>query len=340
MQEALNIGIVGATGAVGQEILRCLELLDFPIKKLLLMASARSKGKRFCTKWGEFQVENAHDADFQGLDIVFFSAGKDTSLALAQKALHAGAYVIDNTSAFRMQANTALVVPEVNAHEIPKKPSLIANPNCSTIQLVLALKAIHDAAGLRSVRVATYQSCSGAGQKGIDALIDETKTALNGTRLSDSTVHARGIAFDVVPQIGAFLSDGYSEEELKMMQETQKILALPELAISATCVRVPVLRGHSEAVFVTTRKKLSTQEAKNILANAKGLVLSDLNDPSQYPTATQADGKLQSYVGRVRQDYADPNGICFWLVSDNLLKGAALNAVQIAQYLLNLNPST
>lgn len=335
MRTKFHVAVVGATGAVGREMIHCLENLDFPVQTLRLLASERSKGKVLSTKWGDITVEDVQESSFDGLDLVFFSAGKAVSLEHAPRAVASRAYVIDNTSAFRLQSGTPLVVPEINPETIGRTPCIIANPNCSTIQMVLALKALDSAAGLKSVRVATYQSCSGAGQKGIDALIEETQSALNGARSTGSKVHARGIAFDVVPQIGAFQADGYSEEEQKMMQETKKILSLPSLKISATCVRVPVMRGHSEAIFITTHQKLSLSQAKQLLAGAPGLSLSDADDMNNYPTATQSEGQYTTYLGRIREDYADDNALTFWIVSDNLLKGAALNAVQIAQFLLS-----
>ena len=335
MVEKARVAVVGATGAVGREMLHCLEALSFPVGSIRLAASKRSAGKKIQTPWGESTVCAVEDCDFSDIDIALFSAGGAVSLAHAPRAVSQGAFVIDNTSAFRMQNDIALIVPEINPECIPESPSIIANPNCSTIQMVLALKAIQDVAGLESVRVATYQSCSGAGQKGIDALLDETKLAIVGARPNSSRVHARCIAFDVVPQIGAMNADGDTEEELKMMNETRKILKFSQLRISATCVRVPVLRGHSEVVSVVTRRPLSVEEAREALSKMPGLVLTDGDDVSAYPTATQCEGRFETLVGRVRKDHADPNGLVFWIVSDNLLKGAALNAVQIAQIVWN-----
>ena len=325
-----NIAILGATGAVGREMTRCVEALKLPVASLALLASPKSAGKIVETFAGSCVVQDAHAFDFRGVDIVLSSAGKSVSLELADEIVAAGALMIDNTSAFRRDPRWSLVVPEVNGDKIKPGAGIIANPNCSTIQLVLALKAISDAAGLKNVRVSTYQSCSGAGQKGVDALIDETRATLDGRRPERSTVHARTIAFDVVPQVGAFEDDRFTEEEHKMMFETKKILSDPHLRVSATCVRVPVVRSHSECVHVVTRSRLSVREAMNALNAMPGLTVADIDDVNQYPTAITAQNAFETFVGRVREDPADENGLIFWIVSDNLLKGAALNAVQIA----------
>lgn len=324
-----HVAVVGATGAVGCEMIHCLEALQFPLGELDLVASSRSAGKFVKTPWGDKCVQNAADYSFDGVDIALFSAGKSVSLELAPKAVQAGALVIDNTSAFRMDADKALVVPEVNGELIDLTPRIIANPNCSTIQMVLALYALERAVGIDAVRVSTYQSCSGAGQKGINALLDETRQTLDGHRPEKSAVHARTIAFDVVPQIGPLMMDGFSEEEHKMMNETRKILNRPDLLISATCVRVPVLRSHSEVVHVSTKSPVSVQEAQKLFDQMEGLRVTDIDCPSNYPTSVQAEGLFETLVGRIRIDPVD-KGLIFWVVSDNLLKGAALNAVQIA----------
>jgi len=327
--EKAHVAVVGATGAVGREMIHCLEALEFPVGELDLVASSRSAGKSIDTPWGAKIVKDAASYDFAGVDIALFSAGKSVSLELAPKAVQAGALVIDNTSAYRMDADKALVVPEVNGELIDLSPRIIANPNCSTIQMVLALAALDKAVGIRSVRVATYQSCSGAGQKGMDALLNETRQTLDGNRPEKSAVHARTIAFDVVPQIGPLTDDGFTEEEHKMMNETKKILGRPDLPVSATCVRVPVMRSHSEVVHVSTQKDISVSEAQAILNQMEGLCVTDIADPNAYPTSVQAEGNFQTLVGRIRKDPVE-QGLIFWVVSDNLLKGAALNAVQIA----------
>ena len=325
-----HVAVVGATGAVGREILHCLDALHLPIRKIDLVASARSAGKTLDTPWGVLTVQDASSFDFNGVDIALFSAGKAVSLELAPKVLAAGALMIDNTSAFRRDPAWPLVVPEVNGDLIELKSGIIANPNCSTIQMVLALKALDDAVGIDDVRVVTYQSCSGAGQKGIEALLDETRLSLDGNRPASSKVHARTIAFDVVPQIGPLLDSGNTEEEEKMMFETKKILGREDLRVCATCVRVPVLRSHSEVVNLVTRKPVSVREAQTILDEMPGLRVTDIQNPGNYPTAVQAEGLFETLVGRVRIDPVAKNGLIFWIVSDNLLKGAALNAVQIA----------
>lgn len=329
-EDGARIAVLGATGAVGREILHCLEALRMPVADIALLASPRSAGKTLDTFWGQRTVQDAHAFDFRGTDIVLSSAGKSVSLELAPKIVAAGALMIDNTSAFRRDPRWPLVVPEVNPGEISLRPGIIANPNCSTIQLVLALKAIADEAGLESVRAATYQSCSGAGQKGIDALMAETAAAMSGHRPETSAVHARTIAFDVVPQIGAFESDGFTEEEHKMMFETKKILGDDRLKVSATCVRVPVVRCHSESAHIVTKKPITPERAKEVLSAMPGLCVADADDFANYPTAFQAQNKFETFVGRIRKDPADEKGLIFWIVSDNLLKGAALNAVQIA----------
>ena len=329
-KDGARVAVTGATGAVGREMLGCIKNLGLPVRSLHLLASERSAGKILDWNGEPYVVENAHTFDFGKADIALFSAGAAVSRELAPKVLEAGALMIDNTSAFRRDPQWPLVVPEINGDLIKLESGIIANPNCSTIQMVLALKAIHETAGLKRVRVATYQSCSGAGQKGIDALIDETRQALDGQRPAKSAVHARGIAFDVVPQIGAFSESGYTEEEEKMMFETRKILDLPDLPVSATCVRVPVIRSHSEVVHVVTQKSWEINEIIDAMVQIPGLKVTDRNDIANYATATQAEGQYDTFVSRIRRDMAEENGLIFWIVSDNLLKGAALNAVQIA----------
>ncbi|MBQ9242475.1 MAG: aspartate-semialdehyde dehydrogenase [Proteobacteria bacterium] len=328
--DGAHVAVVGATGAVGRAMLRCLDDLKLPIRKLELLASSRSAGKTLETPWGIQTIQDAETFDFQGVDIALFSAGKSVSQALAPRVLDAGCLMIDNTSAFRRDPRWPLVVPEINGELIAPRTGIIANPNCSTIQMVLALKALDDAAGINDVRVVTFQSCSGAGQKGIDALLDETRETLAGNRPKSSKVHARTMAFDVVPQIGDLLDSGNTEEEEKMMFETRKILGRPDLRVAATCVRVPVVRSHSEVVHVVTDRHLSVEQANAVLDDMAGLRVTDCHQMGAYPTAVQAEGQFDTLVGRVRIDPVAPNGLIFWIVSDNLLKGAALNAVQIA----------
>ena len=325
-----RVAVVGATGAVGREMLGCIRNLGLPVSALHLLASPRSAGKKLEAYGEEYTIQDAHTFDFGQVDIALFSAGAAVSRELAPKVIEAGALMIDNTSAFRRDPNWPLIVPEINGHLIRLESGIIANPNCSTIQMVLALKAVQDVVELKSVRVSTYQSCSGAGQKGIEALLDETRQALEGHRPKESRVHARGIAFDVVPQIGAFSESGYSEEEEKMMFETRKILELPNLPVSATCVRVPVIRCHSEVVHVVTQRPFELNEIADSMRKIPGLSVVQPSEMDNYVTAIQAEGCYDTFVSRIRRDMAEENGLIFWIVSDNLLKGAALNAVQIA----------
>ena len=325
-----HIGIVGATGAVGREMLACLERLFPEASGVRLFASSRSAGTEFNSVFGRLVVEDLSCADFSGLDLSLFSAGKAVSLEYADKFLSLGCSVIDNSSAFRGSSGVLLCVPEVNGDLIDGRVQIIANPNCSTIQLVAVLSVLERSAGLERVQVATYQSCSGAGEGGVRALLSETEATLRGSRPAASSVHARCIAFDTVPQIGSFDSDGYSEEEMKMITETRKILGLPDLGVSATCVRVPVFRGHSEVVHVKTRKALSRADAISVLSGFAGITVCDLSGCDHYPTPYSCSGSDDIFVGRIREDKAEAGSLILWIVSDNLLKGAALNAVQIA----------
>ncbi len=327
----IKLALVGATGAVGREVLDVLKRRHIALADIGLFASRRSEGKRIATPLGERVVECVDDADFSRYDVAIFSAGGKVSAAHAPRAVANGCAVIDNTSAFRMQEGVALVVPEVNGELIGSEPAIIANPNCSTIQMVLALAPLHKEGELIRVNVSTYQSCSGAGQKGIDALVEETKAALAGDRQETSEVHARGIAFDCVPQIGTFLNDGYTEEEEKMMRETAKILDSHELGVCATCVRVPVMRGHSEVVVATTKREISLQRAYELLKEVPDLIVAHPTDNQDYITSVQCEKRFETFVSRLRIDPGQPNTLVMWVVSDNLLKGAALNAVQILE---------
>jgi len=347
--QGARVAVVGATGAVGHAMLETLERRAFPLRELRLMASARSAGRTLQTPLGERTVEDLAEASFADVDIALFSPGSAVSRAFAPAAASEGAVVVDNTSAFRMDDDTPLVVPEVNAHAIGDAPEIIANPNCSTIQLMLPLLALERAVGLKSVRVATYQSASGAGQKGVDELVEGTRRWLDdppsdaeshGESDSESTarVHARPLPFNTVPWIGSLGDDpspelaGYTTEELKMVHETRKILERPNLLVSATCVRVPVLRSHCEVVHVVTDGPIGVADARGAMSEIDNLVVVD--DPSEltFPTARDGEGSFDTLVGRVRRDPVDENGLVFWVVSDNLLKGAAFNAVQIAEH--------
>lgn len=327
-----HVAIVGATGAVGIEMLRCLERRQFPVGQLTLLASARSAGKKLLFRGQEHLVQELTPASFAGVTIALFSAGGGISRDFAPHAVAAGAVVVDNSSAFRMDDRVPLVVPEINAADALRHSGIIANPNCSTIQMVLPLEALRRAVGIERVVVSTYQSAAGAGQAGIDELLAVTASALAGEPLVNKTF-ARPLAFDALPHIGTFQPSGYSSEEEKMCHETRKIMGLATLPVSATCVRVPVLRGHLESVTVDLCERLSTEQARAVIAAFPGIVVEDEPASNRYPTARDCVGRLETFVGRIRQDNTLPRTLHFWVVSDNLLKGAAWNAVQIAEYL-------
>ncbi|MEK7867720.1 MAG: aspartate-semialdehyde dehydrogenase [Planctomycetota bacterium] len=335
---AVNVCIVGATGAVGLEFLRVLEQREFPVGKLRLFASSKSVGKRLAYRGTEIAVEALAPGCFRGSRIGLFSPGSAVSKEWAPVAAREDCLVVDNSSAFRGDPEVPLVVPEVNAHAIARNKGIIANPNCSTIQMVVALKPLHDVAKVRRVVVTTFQSVSGAGSRAIEELREESAAVLEG-RAYQRKMFPHPIAFDAIPQIpqkDAFTSNLYTSEEMKMVHETRKILEDEGILICPTCVRVPVFRCHSESVLAEMERKLTADQAKTLLARAPGIVLVD--DPSKqaYPLAVDAAGKDAVYVGRVREDLSSVNGIAFWCVSDNLRKGAALNAVQIAETALGL----
>ena len=330
-----NVAVVGATGAVGNEMIRILEERNFPVGKLKLLASERSIGKSFEYKGQSIPVEVLNENSFAGIQIGLFSAGGSISEKYAPIAAQAGCVVVDNTSAFRMVPDIPLVVPEVNPEAIAqyKNKGIIANPNCSTIQMVVALKPIHDAVRIRRIVVSTYQAVSGTGKKAIDELEAQTSALLNG-REAVVKVYPHQIAFNCLPQIDVFIDNGYTKEEMKMINETKKIMNDPSIAVTATTVRVPVFYSHSESVNIETEKKITPAEVRDLLSRAPGIKIVD--DPSQklYPLAIHAVGKDDTYVGRIREDESIANGINMWVVSDNLRKGAALNAVQIAEILI------
>jgi aspartate-semialdehyde dehydrogenase len=331
-KKGLHVAVVGATGAVGREMLACLEKSGLPIAQVSALASARSAGSSVTFRGGRLTVRELTQDAFAGVDVALFSAGGPRSREFAPAAVRAGAIVIDNSSVFRMDPGTPLVVPEVNAEAMDSHNGIIANPNCSTIQMVLALKALAQRTALRRVIVSTYQSAAGAGQGGIEELYASTRAALSGGSVAPS-IFPRSIAFDCIPQIGSFEASGYSVEEEKMQNETQKILSLPQLAVSATCVRVPVARGHQESVTVDLAERVTAAEARALFAAFPGLELWDGVDGSGYPTAADCVGRPETFIGRVREDNTLPATLHFWCVSDNLLKGAASNAVQIAEAL-------
>ena len=334
-KEKYNVAVVGATGAVGEELRKILEERQFPVDTLRLLASERSAGQRLDFRGTQIPVEVLDDDSFEDTDIALFSAGGSVSARYAQAAVDAGAVVIDNTSYFRMDDDVPLVVPEVNGGKIAEHAhrGIIANPNCSTIQMVVALKPLYDAAGISRIVVSTYQSVSGAGRRAMEELGKQT-AALFNSRDVECEQFPHQIAFNCIPHIDKFLPNGYTKEEVKMVQETRKILDDPEIRITATTVRVPVFCSHSESINVETRSKLSAADVRAILREAPGVLLQDDPANNDYPLATEAAGKDATYVGRIREDDSVENGINLWVVADNLRKGAALNAVQIAEILI------
>ncbi|MBI4436561.1 MAG: aspartate-semialdehyde dehydrogenase [Candidatus Omnitrophica bacterium] len=331
MKKSYNVGIVGATGAVGREMIKVLEQRKFPVKTLRLIASEKSKGLKLPFKGKKIPVEVLNGNSFEGLDLALFSAGAQRSLEFAPKAVEAGCVVVDNSSAFRMEQEVPLVVPEVNAHLIPTHKGIIANPNCSTIQLVLTLKPLHDKAKIKRVVVSTYQSVSGAGGRAIEELREQTKEILKGKK-PKSTRFPHQIAFNVIPHIDVFFEDGYTREEVKIIKETQKIMD-ENFAVTATTVRVPVFYAHSESVNCEFEKPITPEEARKILSKAPGVEVIDDPKEAKYPLAIHGAGKDNVFVGRIRKDPTVPSGLNFWVVGDNLRKGAALNAIQIAERL-------
>lgn len=330
----MNIAIVGASGAVGQEFLSVLEDHNFPITELFLFGSSRSAGTVYEFKGKKYTVkELKHNDDFKGINIAFTSAGGSTSVEFAETITKHGAIMIDNSSAFRMDNDVPLVVPEVNGEDAKVRPrGIIANPNCTTIQMVVALKTIENISHIKRVHVATYQSASGAGATGMDELVNQFKQLTKG---EEATVEkfAYQLAYNLIPQIDVFTDNGYTKEEMKMYNETRKIMH-SDIEVSATCIRVPVLRAHSEAIWVETEKPISVEEAKEAFAKANGIVLQDNPTEKDYPMPLFVSGKEPVYVGRIRKDLSNPKGLSFWVVADQIKKGAALNAVQIAEYLI------
>ena len=329
-----RVVIAGATGAVGAEFLKLLEIRNFPMQSLRLLASARSAGKTLQFRGESLPVEELTPDSFKDIDLAFFSAGGDRSKEFAPHAANAGAVVIDNSSAFRMDPEVPLVVPEVNAEAAKQHKGIIANPNCSTIQMVVALNPLHQAVGLKRVVVSTYQAVSGAGTKGMEELQAQVRAWAKGELMEVSAFPAQ-IAFNLVPHIDVYQENGYTKEEMKMVLETQKIMSLPDLPVSATCVRVPVLRAHSEAVWIETEQPLAPEKARQVLEQAPGIRVLDEQVPGGYPMPWDIAETLDTYVGRIRKDLSHPNGLTFWVVADQLYKGAALNAIQIGELLLD-----
>lgn len=331
--QGYHVAVVGATGAVGNEMIKILEERDFPVRTLRLFASSRSVGRKLEFKDEEIPVEELKEDSFKGIEIGLFSPGASVSKRFAPLAVKEGVVVIDNTSAFRMDPEVPLVVPEVNPQAALRHRGLIANPNCSTIQMVVALKPIHDRAKIKRIVVSTYQSVSGTGKKGMDELLEQTKALLNFREIV-CKVYPHQIAFNCIPHIDEFGEDGYSKEEWKMINETKKIMEDDSIRVTATTVRVPVFHCHSESVNIETEKKLTAQEARDILSKAPGVVVYDNPKQREYPLAIDVAGRDEVYVGRIREDKTIPNGLNMWIVADNLRKGAALNTIQIAELLI------
>jgi aspartate-semialdehyde dehydrogenase len=336
MSRSFSVAVVGVTGLVGDTMVRVLEERDFPVERLYPLASSRSLGKSIEFRGERLPVLELAGFDFSQADIGLFSPGAEVSAEFAPKAAAAGCVVIDNTSQFRYQDDIPLVVPEVNAHAIAdyKNRGIIANPNCSTIQMVVALNPIHRAVGIERINVATYQSVSGAGKEAVEELASQSAQLLNGQPIGEPRVIAKQIAFNCVPQIDRFQDNGYTKEEMKMFWETQKIMEDRSIRVNATAVRVPVFYGHSEVVNIETRRKISAAEARSLLAAAPGVTVLDERKPGGYPTAvTEAANHDTVYVGRIREDMSYERGLDLWIVSDNVRKGAATNSVQIAEVL-------
>ncbi|WP_020059087.1 aspartate-semialdehyde dehydrogenase [Bacillus sp. 123MFChir2] len=342
-KKSFHVAVVGATGAVGEQMLNTLEKRNFPIGKLSLLSSKRSAGKTLLFKGEEVTVQEATPESFEGVDIALFSAGGSVSKQLAPEAAKRGAIVVDNTSAFRMTENVPLVVPEVNEKDLLEHNGIIANPNCSTIQMVVALEPVRQNFGLKRVIVSTYQAVSGAGAAAIEELHEQSQAILNGEEAKANVLPVKGdekhypIAFNAIPQIDKFEDNGFTFEEMKMINETKKIMHMPDLEVAATCVRLPVVSGHSESVYIEVEKEgITVEELRTLLANAEGVVLQDNPAEQVYPMPATAVGKNEVFVGRIRKDLNNDKGFHLWVVSDNLLKGAAWNSVQIAERLVKL----
>jgi len=335
MKTDYHVAVAGATGAVGNEMIKILEELKFPVASLKLLASSRSAGKTLDFRGESLAVEELREDSFAGVDIALFSAGAAASRQFAPAAAEAGCVVIDNSSAWRMDPEVPLVVPEVNPHAVAdhSNKGIIANPNCSTIQMVVVLKPIYDAVGIERVIVSTYQAVSGTGKKAMEELTEQTRQLLNFQEATPE-VYPYRIAFNCFPHIGSFLENGYTEEEMKMVHETQKIMEDTSIRVSATTVRVPVFYGHSEAVNIQTKRKLSAKDARVLLFQAPGVRVMDNPEERIYPMPLEAAGINDTLVGRIREDISVENGLDLWIVADNIRKGAALNTVQIAELLV------
>ncbi len=336
MSKKFNVAVVGATGAVGETMLSILEQRDFPADKVFALASSRSAGKRIAFNGQSLIVEDLETFDFSQVQVGLFSPGASVSAIHAPRAAEAGCVVVDNTSQFRYDDDIPLVVPEVNAHAIADYTSrgIIANPNCSTIQMLVALKPIYDEVGINRINVCTYQAVSGTGKEAMEELAKQTANLLNVKEIS-CEVYPKQIAFNALPHIDAFQENGYTKEEMKMVWETQKIFEDDSILVNPTAVRIPVFYGHSEAVHIETDKKITAAQVTELMEKAEGVTVIDTRKDGGYPTAvTEAAGEDPVYVGRIREDISHPNGINLWVVSDNVRKGAALNSVQIAEILV------
>ncbi|MEQ1742858.1 MAG: aspartate-semialdehyde dehydrogenase [Candidatus Nitrotoga sp.] len=335
MSKKYDVAILGATGAVGEAMLSILEQRKFPVGKLFPLASSRSAGSTVTFRNQEVTVLDVEGFDFSQVQIGLFSAGSSVSEKYAPIAAAAGCVVIDNTAQFRYEDDIPLVVPEVNPHAIAqyKNRGIIANPNCSTIQMLVALKPIHDAVGIERINVATYQAVSGTGKEAIEELAEQTRALFNHQEVK-AEVYSKRIAFNVLPHIDVFMDNGYTKEEMKMVWETRKIMEDENIMVNATAVRVPVFYGHSEAVHIETHKKITADEVRALLEKAPGVQVMDKREPGGYPTAIDAAGQDATLVGRIREDISHPRGLNLWVVSDNVRKGAALNSVQIAEILI------
>ncbi|UII57464.1 aspartate-semialdehyde dehydrogenase [Cytobacillus spongiae] len=341
--KGFHVAVVGATGAVGQQMLDTLKKRQFPISKLTLLSSARSAGTKVEFNGEEVIIQEAKPESFEGVDIALFSAGGSVSKELAPEAVKRGAICVDNTSAFRMDENVPLVVPEVNEADLMNHHGIIANPNCSTIQMVVALEPIRQQYGLEKIIVSTYQAVSGSGAAAVEELYEQTKAIINNEEFEPKILPVKSdekhyqIAFNAIPQIDKFVDNGFTYEEMKMINETKKIMHLPELKVAATCVRLPVATGHSESVYFEVNENgSSVEDVKALLEKAKGVVLQDDPGNQVYPMPNECVGKNDVFVGRIRKDLDSDNGFHMWVVSDNLLKGAAWNSVQIAESLVKL----
>ncbi len=328
-----RVAIVGATGLVGQEFIKILEQRNFPMDSIQLLASDRSAGRKLFVNHREIEVKETVSESFEEIDIAFFSAGAEISRHFSPIAVQSGAVVIDNSAAFRMVPAVPLVVPEVNPEDIKRHKGIIANPNCSTIQMVVALYPLHKVNPIKRIIVETYQAVSGTGSAAVDELTTQTKQIMDG-QATVPHVYPHQIAFNVLPEIDVFLDNAYTKEEWKMVEETRKIMHADDIAISATCVRVPVFTGHSEAVNVEFSQPMSADEAKRIFAQAPGVRVLDDPSVSLYPQPWSAAGSDEVFVGRIRRDSSHPNGLIMWVVADNLRKGAALNTIQIAEEMI------